>query len=128
MPIYLLNVKTHLVTIDFFANCAHNYDDYVNIPNDSVNTTTNLANMPNISSLNLCIPNPPLLQLLLICRLKIKIVFIVGSVIYSLSLAFFIYGFYISHPSLSSLVSKFASELHLHSIPNILAFVFFFFF
>jgi hypothetical protein len=80
-----------------------------NTPNDRTNIVVDSANMLNISSLDLCIPNPILLQLLLICKSKIKIMFTIGSMICYLPLAFFICGFYISHPSSSSFMSKFAS-------------------
>ncbi len=93
----------------FSINCAHNFDDYANTPNDRMNITVNSTDMPNISSLDLCIPNPTLLQLLFIYILKIKVVFTIGSMIYYLSSAFFIYGFYISHPSSSSSMSEFVS-------------------
>jgi hypothetical protein len=74
-----------------------------------VNTITDSIDTPNISSLDLCIPNPTLLQLLFIYRLKIKTMFTIGSVIYSLSSSFSICGFYISHPSLSFSMLEFAS-------------------
>jgi hypothetical protein len=69
--------------------CAHNFDDYANTPNDWVNTTIDLVDTFDISSLDLCIPNFALLQLLSINRSKIKIVFTIGSMIYSLSLNIF---------------------------------------
>jgi len=47
--------------IDFFADCAHNYDNYANTPNDWVNTVADSTDMPDISSLNLIIPNLALL-------------------------------------------------------------------
>jgi hypothetical protein len=46
---------------NFSTNCAHNSDDYANTPNDRMNIVVNSANMPNISPLDLCIPNPALL-------------------------------------------------------------------
>jgi len=98
--------------IDFSTNYANKSDNYTNIPNDSTNIITNLANISDIS--NLWIPNPPLLQLLLmdlllICKSKINIVFTTRSLIYFSSLAFFICGFCISQSSSSSSVSKFST-------------------
>ncbi len=43
---------------NLFANCAHNYNDCENIPNDWANIDVDLVNTLDISSLNLCIPNP----------------------------------------------------------------------
>ncbi len=95
----------------------------MNTPDDLVNIAVNLANMPNISSLNLCIPNPTLMQLLLFCKLKIKFVFIVRFVIY----------FYLHHSSFVvsifdilyhfSLCQNLFPKLHLFLVPNILTFV-----
>ncbi len=109
MPISLLTVKTHLVIILISVDYAHNFNDCANILDDQMNTPIDSTNMSDISSLNLYILNPVVLQLLFICRSKIKIVFIARFVIHFLSSSFFIYGFYISHPSLSSSISKFAS-------------------
>jgi hypothetical protein len=92
-----------------YADYAHLSHDYENIIGDCTDSYADSANMLDISSLDLYIPNPTLLQLLLICKSKIKIVFIVGFVIYSLSSSFFIYGFCISHSSSSSFVLEFTS-------------------
>jgi hypothetical protein len=46
----------------FFANCAYNSNDCANTPNDRTNTAADSTYMPNISSINFCIPNPTLLQ------------------------------------------------------------------
>jgi hypothetical protein len=94
---------------NFFVDCAHNFKNCVNTPNDWVNIAVDLACTPYIPSLDHCIPNMALLQLLFICRSKIKTMFIAGFMICYLSSSFFICGFCISHPSLSSFVSKFAS-------------------
>jgi hypothetical protein len=83
--------------IDFFVNCANTHDD-------QTNTIIVLADTPNISSLDIYIPNLAPLQLLLIYRSKIKNVFTIGSMIYFLFSSFFICGFCISHLSLSSCV------------------------
>jgi hypothetical protein len=61
--------------IDFSIDCAHNSDDCVNSPDDRTNIVVDSTNTHNISSLDLCIPNLALLQLLLIYRAKIKIMF-----------------------------------------------------
>jgi len=54
--------------INSFVDCdntstdyANKSDDSTNIPNDWVNTSTNAMDTFNISSLDLCIPNPSLL-------------------------------------------------------------------
>jgi hypothetical protein len=91
---------------NFSVDCAHNFDDYANVPNDWANTTVDSANTFDISSLDLSIPNPTLLQLLLIYRSKINIMFTARSIIYFSSSSFFIYGFCIWHSSLSSSMSK----------------------
>jgi hypothetical protein len=93
----------------FSTNCAHNFKDCQNVLDDQTNITANLAYTHDISSLDQYIPNLALLQLLFIYRSKIKIMFIVRFVICSLSSSFFICGFYISHPSLSSFVLEFTS-------------------
>jgi hypothetical protein len=93
--------------IDFSVDCAHSSKDYANIHDDRTNIIANSSNTFDISSLNRYIPNPAQLQLLLIYKLKIKIVFTVGSVICFLSSSFFICGFYISHLSSSSFVLEF---------------------
>jgi hypothetical protein len=93
----------------FSTNYAHNFDFCANTLDDQRNTAIDSADTPHISSLDLCIPNPILLQLLPICKLKIKIMFTVGSMIYYLSSSFFICGFCISHLSSSSFVLEFAS-------------------
>jgi hypothetical protein len=95
--------------INFSTDCAHNFDDCANTPNDRMNTTTDLADRLDISFVNFCIPNLALLQLLFFYRSKIKTVFTIGSMNISLFSSFFIYGFYIWHPSSSSFVSEFAS-------------------
>jgi hypothetical protein len=109
-----------------FVDYALNSNDYVNTLDDRVNIAVNLANIPNISSLNFCIPNPTLMQLLLFCKLKIKIVFIIRFVIY----------FYLHHSSFVvsifdilyhlSLCQNLFPKLHLFLVPNILTFVVFF--
>ncbi len=50
--------------IDFSTHCANNFDDCANILNDWVNIVTDLTNILDISSLDFCIPNPSLFQLL----------------------------------------------------------------
>jgi len=50
--------------INFSTDCAHNSDDYANTFDDWTNIVVDLANTPNISSIDFCIPNPALLQLL----------------------------------------------------------------
>jgi hypothetical protein len=112
--------------INFSIDYALNSNDYVNTLDDRVNIAVNLANIPNISSLNFCIPNPTLMQLLLFCKLKIKIVFIIRFVIY----------FYLHHSSFVvsifdilyhlSLCQNLFPKLHLFLVPNILTFVVFF--
>ncbi len=47
--------------INLSADYAHNFDDCVNTPDDRVNILINLADMLDISSLDLCIPNHALL-------------------------------------------------------------------
>jgi hypothetical protein len=94
--------------IDFSTDCAHNFNDCANTLDDRMNVVADSANMPNISSLDFNIPNLTVLQLLFICRSKIKTMFTVESMIYSLSSTFFIYGFYISHLLLSSSMLEFA--------------------
>jgi hypothetical protein len=100
--------NTFVDYINFSINYDNKYDDCVNTLNDWVNTIIDSADIPNISSLNLYIPNPSFLQLLiidllLIYRSKITIVLTVGSSIcYSSSV------FCISPFSSSSFVSKFS--------------------
>jgi hypothetical protein len=60
--------KTYGDYIDFSTNCDHNSDDCANTHNNWVNTIVDLVDMPNISSLDLSIPNLTLMQLLLICK------------------------------------------------------------
>jgi hypothetical protein len=79
--LYIYNLPTLFVLIPLrspctpFADCAHlstNYEntfgDYIDVStnsthnsDDCVNTPINLTNMPNISSLDLYIPNPTIL-------------------------------------------------------------------
>jgi hypothetical protein len=47
--------------IDFSIDCAHNFEDYANAPNDRANIVVDFAEIPNISSLNRYIPNFALL-------------------------------------------------------------------
>jgi hypothetical protein len=47
--------------IDFSIDCAHNSNDNANIIDDCANTTIDSVDTPNISSLDLCIPNLALL-------------------------------------------------------------------
>jgi len=47
--------------INFFAYCAHNYEDCANTLDDQMNNSIDLINTPDISSLDRCIPNPTLL-------------------------------------------------------------------
>jgi hypothetical protein len=91
---------------DFSVDYAHNYNDCANIRDDRTNIVFDSVDTLDISSFNFCIPNLALLQLLLIYKSKIKIVFIVKSMIYFLSLTFFMYGFCISHPSFVLLYVK----------------------
>jgi hypothetical protein len=79
--------------INFLNDYAHNSDDCVNTLDDLVNNVANLTDMSDISSLDLYIPNPTLLQLLFIYKSKIKTMFTIGSMIYSLFPTFFIHGF-----------------------------------
>jgi hypothetical protein len=67
------------------------------------------------------------MNLLFICRSKIKIVFTTKSLICSLSstFLFMVFVFHILHHP--PLCYNFPVELHLHSITNILAFVVFFY-
>jgi hypothetical protein len=51
---------------DFFVDCAHNFDDYANTLDNRTNNVVDSADMPNISSIDLCTPNPILIQLLLL--------------------------------------------------------------
>jgi hypothetical protein len=68
MPIYQLTMKTLVDYFDFSADCAHNFKDYANTPDDQVNNVANLVDIHDISSLHCCIPNLALLQLLFIYR------------------------------------------------------------
>ncbi len=65
--------------------------------------------MPNISSLDLCIPNLSTSTIINHLPIINKIVLVARSIIYFLFPSFFIYGLCISHPSLSSSVLEFAS-------------------
>ncbi len=76
--------------ISFFANCANKSNDYAKNLDVWAYTIVDLVNTFDKSSLDLCIPNPLLLQLLLtdllvIYRSKINIVLIVESSICSSS-------------------------------------------
>jgi len=108
------NIPTLSVLIPFhsaftpFANYAYLSPNYENTISDYINSFVDLVDTINIS-IDLYIPNLALLQLLLICKSKVKTVFIVGSMICYVFSSFFLCGFYISHPSSSSSVSKFAS-------------------
>jgi len=81
--------------IGFSVDYAHNFDDCVNTLNDEENIVVDSINMFNISFIDFSIPNPTLLPLLVICKLKIKTMFTIGSMICSLSSSFLICGFYI---------------------------------
>jgi hypothetical protein len=102
MSTHLLIVTTHLLIVPvFFVDYGNKFDDYANMLDDWVNIVAHSTNVFDISSLDIWIPNPSLLQLLFmdllfIYRSKINIVFIVGSLICSSSLTFFICGFYTS--------------------------------
>jgi len=74
--------NTYSDCIDFFTNYAHNFDDCVNTPDDWANIATDLTNTPSISSIDFCIQNPTLLQLLFFYRQKIKTMFTTRSIIY----------------------------------------------
>jgi hypothetical protein len=76
-------------------DCAQNFDDCANTPNDLMNVVVDLVDMPNISYVDFYIPNPTLLQLLLFSGSKIKTMFTAGFVICFLSSSFFMFGFYI---------------------------------
>jgi hypothetical protein len=96
------------------TNCENTFGDCIDLSHDYtlddlVNTIVNSANMPDISFLDLYIPNPTILQLLLFYRSKIQIMFTIGSMIYSLFPTFFICGFCISHLSSSSFVLEVTS-------------------
>jgi hypothetical protein len=67
----LLSVDYENTFVDYtnvFANCAHNFENCANIPHDGANIAIDSANILDISSLDRCIPNPTLLQLLFIYR------------------------------------------------------------
>jgi hypothetical protein len=53
--------NTFVDYINFSTNYDNKYDDCVNTLNDWVNTIVDSADIPNISSLNLYIPNPSFL-------------------------------------------------------------------
>jgi hypothetical protein len=91
-----------------FANYAYLSPNYENTTGECINFFVDLADTIDIS-INLYIPNLALLQLLFICKLKVKTMFIVGSMICYVFSSFFLCGFYISHPSSSSFVLEFAS-------------------
>jgi hypothetical protein len=48
-------------SIDFFVKCAHNSDDCVNTLDGRTNIATNLVDIPNISFVDVFIPNLALL-------------------------------------------------------------------
>jgi hypothetical protein len=54
--------------IDFSPDYAHSFNDCANTCDDRANIVADSTNMLDISSLDLCIPNHALLQLLLTCR------------------------------------------------------------
>ncbi len=85
--------------IDFSIDCAHNSDDCVNSPDDRTNIVVDSTNTHNISSLGLCIPNLALLQLLLIYRAKMKIMFTLDlwSVLYLQHFSCVVFVFHILH-------------------------------
>jgi hypothetical protein len=120
MSTHLLTMATHLLIVStFLLIVATHHIDCVNMLGDWANTTTNQVNTPNISSSNLWILNPSLLQLLLmdlifICKLKINIVFTTGSWIYFSSVIFVSHNLH--HPPV---YHNFLLELHLHFVPNI---------
>jgi len=116
--------NTFVDYIDFSTNYANKSDDCGNTLDDWVNIVVDSTNTHDNSSSKSYIPNPSLLWLLLtnllfICRLKINSMFIIRSLICSSSTTFLIYFtiFIIIHCQNSTL------EFHLHSIPNILAYV-----
>jgi hypothetical protein len=91
-------------------NYVNSFVDYFNKSNDCVNTSANSADTHDKPSLDLYIPNPSLLQLLLtnlfvIYRSTINIVLTIRSSLCSSSSILFICGFYISRSSSSSSVS-----------------------
>jgi hypothetical protein len=86
---------------NFFVDYANKSSDCANTPNDWVNIHVDSVDTLDKSSLDLCISNPSLLQLLfkdllVIYKLKINIMLTVGSSICFSSSVFCIYGFYIS--------------------------------
>ncbi len=95
----------------------------MNTLDDQANIVVDSANMPNISFVDFYIPNLALLQLLFFWRLKIKIMFTIGFVIYS----------YLHHSSYMvstvdilhhpPLCKNLPPKFHLHCFPNILAYV-----
>jgi hypothetical protein len=78
---------------NFSIDYAHNFDDCANIPDDRENTTTDSVDMLNIPFVDFYISKPTLIQLLFFCRLKMKTMFTIESVICFLSSSFFICGF-----------------------------------
>jgi hypothetical protein len=86
------NASSHYTNLS--PDYAHNFNDYVNSFNDRANNIIDSIDTPNISSLHLC---------------KIKTMFTIMFVIYSLFSTFFICGFCISHPSSSSSMPEFPS-------------------
>jgi hypothetical protein len=112
--LHIYNIPTLFVLTPFhspftrFADYAYLSPNYENTTGDCINSFADLADTIDIS-IDLYIPNLALLQLLLICKSKVKIVFIVGSMICYVFSSFFLYDFYISHPSSSSSISKFTS-------------------
>jgi len=93
---------------NFSTDYANKFDDCVNTLDDQANIVVDSVDTPNKSFSNLCIPNPSLLQLLLIdllviCRSKINIMLTIRSSIY---FVLCICGFCISQSSNSSFISK----------------------
>jgi len=120
MSTHLLTMTTHLLIVStFLLIVATLHINCVNMLGDWANTTTNQINTLEISSSNLWILNPSLLQLLLmdlilVCKLKINIVFTTGSWIYFSSVIFVFHN--LQHPPM---YHNSLPELHLHFIPNI---------
>jgi len=67
--------------INLSIDNAHNFDDCVNTPENWTSTIVDLIDTPHITSLNLYIPTLAFLQLLLIYKSKIKIMFTTRSMI-----------------------------------------------
>jgi len=94
--------------IDFFANCAHNSDDYANTPNDLANIVGDSINTPDISSINFW---SQILHYYNYCLLQIENKYFVHHWIYDLLFIFIIFHLWFLY--LTSFIILLCFKIHL---------------